>query len=55
MPDKLTMPAKPSVVNMALSRRPVNICYVEMGGKPTCVLFFIVWGLFCVICLLLPD
>lgn len=42
VPDKLTKPAKPSVANLALSRRSVNICYIEMDGKPTCVLFCII-------------
>lgn len=51
VPDKLTKPAKPSVANLALSRRSVNICYIEMDGKPTCVLFCIIWVLLCLICL----
>lgn len=51
MPDKLTMPAKPSVVNLALSRRSVNICYIERDGKPTCALFCIIWVLSHIICL----
>ena len=51
VPDKLTMPAKPSVVNLALSRRSVNICYIEKDGKPTYVLFCIIWVLSRIICL----
>lgn len=51
VPDKLTMPAKPSAVNLALSRRSVNICYIEMDGKPTCVFFCLVWVLSCILCL----